>query len=258
MPAFEPDSPGSAAEAGPEKTLAERAYRMLREDILSGSLAPGAKLKIDMLRQRYGVNAGPLREALSRLAGDNLVEVLGQRGFMVAQVYPRDAVEIGELRKLLEAEALSRSIPRGDTAWEERLITSYHRLSRHEGGESQGIEALATWERHNSAFHDATVSACDSLWLLRLREQLFRQHERYRRISRTQSVRTRAIHDEHAALFEACLARDVEAAVAVISAHIQRTSEAVTAALTGGVAPAGAPGGDGQPADGHRAAGADT
>ncbi|MWD27113.1 FCD domain-containing protein [Aquicoccus sp. SCR17] len=204
---------------------------MIREDIVSGSLPPSQKLKIDMLRQRYGVNPGPLREALSRLAGDNLVEVQGQRGFMVAPIDLRDAVEIGDLRKLLEAEALGRSIPRGDAAWEERLVTSYHRLSRHEVGESQGIEALATWEKHNSAFHDATVSACDSIWLLRLREQLFRQHERYRRISRVQSVNTRALHDEHEALFEACLARNVAAAVEVISGHIQRTSEAVTSAM---------------------------
>lgn len=214
-----------------EKTLAERAYRLIREDIVSGRLIPNEKLKIDMLRQRYGFGAGPLREALSRLAGDNLVEVLGQRGFTVAPIYCRDAEEIGDLRKLLETEALSRSIPNGDDAWEERLITSYHRLSRYEVGKNQGIEALDTWEGHNSAFHDATVAACDSVWLLRIRGQLFRQHERYRRFSRIQSVNTRTIHNEHEALFEACLARDVNSAVAVISTHIQRTTEAVISAI---------------------------
>ncbi|WBU59935.1 GntR family transcriptional regulator [Paracoccus albus] len=214
-----------------EKTLSERAYRVIREDIVSGKLAPSQKLKIDMLRQRYSLNASPLREALSRLAGDNLVEVLGQRGFAVAPIYPRDAEEIGDLRKMLEAEALARSIPRGDSAWEERLITAYHRLSRYEVGHDQGIDELAAWELRNFEFHEATVAACDSLWLLRVREQLFRQHERYRRFSRIMSVATRAIHDEHEALFEACIARNVTLAQDVIASHIQRTTDAVTSAL---------------------------
>ncbi|MCI5074842.1 FCD domain-containing protein [Oricola sp.] len=215
----------------PEKTIAERAYRTIRDDIVSGILKPGEKLKIDTLRQHYGFGAAPLREALSRLSGDHLVQVMGQRGFVVAPISPRDAAEIGDLRKLLEVEALARSIPRGDLAWEERLITSYHRLSRLETGENQGIDELDLWEKHNSAFHDATVAACDSMWLLRLREQLFRQHERYRRFSRIKSVRTRHIHEEHEALFEAAMARDVDKAVGIISTHIQRTTEAVVAAL---------------------------
>lgn len=219
---------------GPEKTIAERAYRTIREDIVSGTLRPGEKLKIDILRKRYGFGAAPLREALSRLAGDHLVNVMGQRGFVVASMSVRDATEIGDLRKLLEIEALTRSIPRGDTAWEERLITTYHRLSRLETGENQGIDALDLWEKHNSAFHDATVAACESAWLLRLREQLFRQHERYRRFSRIKTVRTRDIHDEHEALFEAAMARDVDKAVKVISAHIQRTTDGVVSAIKAG------------------------
>lgn len=217
---------------GPEKTIAERAYRTIREDIVSGVLRPGEKLKIVILRARYGFGAAPLREALSRLSGDHLVNVLGQRGFVVAPISVRDAAEIGDLRKLLEVEALTRSIPRGDTAWEERLITTYHRLSRLETGENQGIDALDLWEKHNSAFHDATVAACDSVWLLRLREQLFRQHERYRRFSRIRTVWTRDIHAEHEAIFEAAMSRDVEGAAAIISDHVQRTTDAVIAALS--------------------------
>lgn len=216
---------------GSEKTISERAYRMIRKEIVSGDLPPETKLKIDMLRQRYGLGAAPLREALSRLAGDRLVVLKGQRGFVVAPISAREATEIGELRKLLEVEALRASIPAGDTAWEERLIMTYHRLSRLETGENQGIDALDDWEGLNSAFHDATVSACPSEWMLRLRGELFSQHERYRRFSRVKSVRERAIHDEHEALFEAALARDVDKATEIIGMHIERTTRAVVRAF---------------------------
>ncbi len=78
-------------EAGDEKTQAEKAYRLMREDIVSGALAPDLKLKIDFLRDRYDIGAGPLREALARLSGEHLVTLLGQRGFVVAPMSVADA-----------------------------------------------------------------------------------------------------------------------------------------------------------------------
>lgn len=220
--------PGDAA---PAKTQAERAYLRLREDIVSGALAAGLKLRIEMLKDRYEIGAGPLREALARLSGDHLVTLLGQRGCVVAAMSPADAREIGDMRKLLEAEALEQSIPAGDTAWEERVITAYHRLARVELRDNQGVDHLAEWEVLNAAFHDALVAACGSAWLLRLRGMMFRQHERYRRLSRVKTVLTRAIHEEHKALFDAALDRDAAAAAAIIRQHVQRTTDAVAEAL---------------------------
>lgn len=218
-------------EATAEKTTAERAYRLLREDIVSGDLEPGQKLKIEMLRSRYQIGSGPLREALSRLAGDHLVEILGQRGFVVAPFTARDAREIGDLRKLVETEALGLSIPIGDNAWEEKVITTFHRLERQETGPAQGVEALAEWERLNHAFHEALVAACPSIWLLRTRESMFNHHERYRRLSRVRTVLTRDIHAEHRALMEAALDKDVAKAQTVIRSHIENTTQAVVQAI---------------------------
>jgi len=63
--------------------VAEAAYSRLRSDILGGELLPGMKLKLDALRERYDVSVNTLRETLSRLAADGLVEAEGQRGFTV-------------------------------------------------------------------------------------------------------------------------------------------------------------------------------
>ncbi|MBA4491647.1 GntR family transcriptional regulator [Paracoccus sp. S1E-3] len=221
------------ADAAAEKTQAERAYRLIREEILSGALEAGLKLKIDMLRERFGIGAGPLREALARLVGDNLVQALGQRGFVVPPLSIQEAREIGDLRKLLEAEAIASSIPAGDVAWEERVITSYHRLERLETSENQGVAHLADWEVLNLTFHDALVSAAPSVWLLRLRSQMFKHHERYRRFSRKATAMTRDIHLEHRALMNAALDRDVATAVEVIRTHVQRTTDVVVEQLAG-------------------------
>ena len=217
-----------------EKTTAERAYRLLREDIVSGALMPGQKLKIEMLRTRYDIGSGPIREALARLAGEYLVEILGQRGFVVAAFSARDAREIGDMRKMVEAEALALSIPLGDAAWEEKVITTFHRLERLETTERQGVEEMARWEWLNQAFHEALVAACPSIWLLRTRASMFAHHERFRRLSRIRTVLTREIHTEHRALMTAALDKDVETATTIIRTHVERTTTAVVAAIKAG------------------------
>lgn len=217
---------------GPEKTFAERAYRLIREDIVAGVLEPGLKLKIHMLQERYGLGAGPLREALAKLSSDQLVELEGQRGCRVAMMSVKDAREIGDLRKVLEAQALELSIPAGDAEWEGGVIAAYHRLEQIERRMNQGINDLPEWELRNHQFHKALVAACDSRWLQWMRQLMFDQHERYRRLSRMKTVMTRDIHEEHKALFEAALDRDAEKAVSVIGVHVQRTTDAVLAALS--------------------------
>src|SRR3954452_23797071 len=64
-----------------QPSVADEAYSRLRADILGGELLPGMKLKLDALRERYDVSVNTLRETLSRLAADGLVEAEGQRGF---------------------------------------------------------------------------------------------------------------------------------------------------------------------------------
>ena len=73
-------------------------------------LAPGEKLKIDGLRRRLETGASPIREALSLLTSDNLVERLDQRGFRTAEVSAENFHEILVLRCTLEDLALRDKI----------------------------------------------------------------------------------------------------------------------------------------------------
>ena len=75
-----------ATQDPPPGSQIEAAYRRLRDDIISGMLAPSEKLRIEHLRQRYGMGASALREALSRLVSDGLVECEAQRGYWVSPV----------------------------------------------------------------------------------------------------------------------------------------------------------------------------
>lgn len=125
------DTAKAASSSGdPAKTLATLAVDALRKSILDGALAPGSRLRMEELRVRFGMGASPLREALSQLAAEGLVQRLDQRGFRVATADASELQDLIESRCLIEGAALRASIVAGDEAWEERIIIAHRRLSR--------------------------------------------------------------------------------------------------------------------------------
>ena len=90
----------------------ERAHVALREAILRGELAAGAHLGEVELAERLGVSRTPVREALSRLASEGLVEVLPHRGARVVTFSPDDLDGIFDVRLALEPRATGRAAGR--------------------------------------------------------------------------------------------------------------------------------------------------
>lgn len=215
-----------------DKTLAERALRLLRDDIMAARLAPDTKLRMVELQQRYGLGISPLREALLRLASEGLVVVEGQRGFAVASVSLAELEDLTRARVRLEAAILAEAVERGDADWEAGMLAAFHRLSRTPlPQDSQDTEAMALWEERHRGFHQALVAGCDSPWLLRLHNQLTEHSERYRRVRLFHSVApaqlVRNVNDEHQALMQALLDRDAARAAALMKEHLERTAQAV-------------------------------
>ena len=204
------------------KTLTDQAYQRLREDIVHGEFPPGSKLRIEFLKQTYEVGATPLREALYRLTADGFVHVQGQRGFRVAEMSQEELKDITNLRVVLEGMALTQSVENSDDDWESRLVAAFHHLTK---AENQQNPEIQEWEVRNRDFHLALVSCCDSAWLMRFYETLYDQHKRYRNIARIDRSSRRNVHDEHVAIFDAALSKNIPALCAANEQHIRRTAE---------------------------------
>lgn len=174
------------------RTLVEQAYASLRREILEGALEPGAKLRTEELRQRYGIGASTVRESLTRLLGEALVTAEGQRGFRVAPISLDDFSDLTHVRKMIETEALRQSILAGDEAWESRVVAAYYRLSKVEERIREEPQAVAPhFEERNREFHLALISACPSARLHRIYAMLYQQSERYRRVALINRARAR-------------------------------------------------------------------
>lgn len=211
------------------KTLVEGAYHQLRSNIISGIHRPGERLRVEHLKDQYDVGAGTLREALLLLISDALVVAQGQRGFRVAPMSLSDFEDITRSRLLIECTALEMSIENGGDDWEAAVVTAFYHLSKAE----RALDAQAApdtggeWEQRNRAFHTALISACPSRWILHFQSILYKQSERYRRLSISHHPIARDVHTEHRILYESAIDRDVARAKSALSEHILRTLDGI-------------------------------
>ncbi len=213
-------------------------YDRIRDDIIHGQLAPGSKLKIDLLREHYDVGATPLREALSLLTADGLVERLDQRGFRVPEVIGSEFVELLAIRCWLEERALRQAIQKGGKDWEEGIVVASYRLSRTPRVSPDVSQAgNLEYERCHKAFHLSLVAGCGSSMLLRFWHQIYSEASRYRYITRMSAYERPDLNQEHAQIGEAVLARKADLAVQLIVAHYTKTWEMIKPTIPASIEP---------------------
>lgn len=219
------------------KTRIELAFHQLRDGILNGEYSPGSRLRVEELRQQFGVSASTIREALSRLMAESLVTTEGQRGFRVAEISLDDFRDLADMRKTLEIQAACQSLESGDDEWEANVVAAYHRLSKVEERLDESDKAVAKeWTLRNEAFHDALIGACGNRWLLRFRRILHGHSNRYIRLALKDRSVPRDVHAEHEAIFNAAMARDSQEMEELLAQHIERTVAVVANKLKATVA----------------------
>ena len=214
-------------------SLTLSAVKTIRTDILTGTLEPSERLKIEDLRNRYQIGASPIREALSQLCADGLVVRLNQRGFRVAPVSLEEFDDLIECRCRLEELALRDSIAAGDEAWEERVVLAFHRLSRvSRSADPMHFVRNPTWEILHKDFHTALLEGGGSRHLKRFCDQLYDQAMRYRAVADISAYPRRDIHGEHQQIMEATIARQPDEAVAALHSHYRETGKYLGEVLT--------------------------
>lgn len=208
-------------------SVGEQAYQRLRADLVLGRIAPSERLRLDRMKEQYGVGIGTLREILSRLAAEGLVLAEGQRGFAAPPVTVRGLREIADLRLVLESHALAQSFAAGDVDWEGRVVAAHHKLAVVEGRMLAGGTDTGLWKRYDCEFHQALISACGSRELMAAHAAAFDRYLRFLMIAAC--FRGTVAAAEHETLRAAALARDAARAQAALAEHIGGCVEHVLA-----------------------------
>jgi len=222
------NAPEATASDSRISTQASTVYDRLQDDILSGRLEPGRKLRLKDLIEQYATGNSPLREALNRLSANGMVLREENRGFRVPPARTSELMELTRTRCWLEEIALRQSITNGDENWEERIVLAFHWLSRAaKSNKAEAMHTSAEWEEHHREFHLALISACDSSILIDFCTQLHKRTFRYRNLAEVVAYRDRHELEEHRELQQAVLNRDADLAVALLNKHYTITAEIV-------------------------------
>jgi DNA-binding GntR family transcriptional regulator len=206
--------------------LSGRMHAVLREAIMQGGFAPGEALKPQELAHRHGVSLAVVREALVRLVGDGLADRLPNRGFAVVTLSDQRWQDIAEARRTIEPATLRLAVARGDLEWEARVRAAHHRLARTPADS-------AAWTDAHRDFHRTLLEGCGNSALLETFDRLWLASELARRWSAGRNP-DRDHLAEHRGLEEAVLARDADAAAALLDRHLTLTAAALAGDPTDG------------------------
>lgn len=205
------------------KTLADRVFARLQDDIVLGELKPGTKLGESDLAARYGVSRGPLREAIRRLESRKLVERVPHVGARVAQLRAADLVEIYRVREALEGMAARLA---ADKMTSDEVQGLHELLAQHE--QQQDIqEDTAYFQREGDLdFHYRIIHGCHNQTLIDLLiGELYHLVRMYRYQFSTVSNRPKKALAEHRRIVEAIESGDGEMAELLMRRHISRARE---------------------------------
>lgn len=189
--------------------LAEQIYQRLRYQLRAGTFEPGERLVESSLAQQMAVSRSPVREALSRLAADGLLES-GGSGFQVVMPTAQDMAEIFEMRRLLEPPAARQVARVVSSELIEQLSETFARARA-----AEKAADFAAFTDANYAFRAAWVAKVPSR---RLRDTILRFDDQAGFVRRTTLIRPAARAEALAMLdrfVTAFQARDEDAAAAV-------------------------------------------
>jgi DNA-binding GntR family transcriptional regulator len=123
---------------GTRELLADRAYADLRDRIVTLRIAPGAPIDEDVLGGELGIGRTPVREAIKRLALENLVTVFPRRGTFASEINITDLADISDVRIQLEGHAAYRAAERITDAHRRRVDELLAELADSQGSRDVG------------------------------------------------------------------------------------------------------------------------
>lgn len=216
-----------ALKAAPERA-SDRAYRVLRDEILDGILPAGTVLLEVEQAARLGVSRTPLRSAVARLVADGLVAGRSGRGFSVTEMSVESINDLYELREALEERAATLAARAGDRSAFRML------RGRFVGAPAlldAGEDGIHRYYALIDEFDAAIDAAVDNVFLVGALDAVRTHLARIRRVARGNPVRLRAAAAEHLLILDAIIDGDAALAGHATHVHLHLSLASVLAVL---------------------------
>ncbi|MFH0519383.1 GntR family transcriptional regulator [Streptomyces sp. M41] len=212
---------------GAEPTLAERAYRAIRDRLVMLEIRPGAPINEEQLGQSLGVGRTPVREALKRLQYERLITTYPRRGTFATEVNITDLAHISEVRQELEPLAAAQAARRA-TATDRATLTA---LRQELEGAQSGRQRATDLMHLDLQVHRAIYAAAHNPYL---EDTLVRHDNLATRIwcLFIDRLTDMAGHiEEHGPLIDTIVAGEPEKAARLARSHVEDFERAIRAAI---------------------------
>lgn len=217
-----------AAEPGQGETgvrLSDKAYERIRHEILSLQLAPRSAIDEQALIQELGLGRTPIREALQRLAIENLVLLAPRRGMFVAGVSITDLTKIVEARMCLEGLCARLAAERANPAQLDLVEEIVQRLDVVSEGDGEALIAI------DKAFHELLYEMAHNEFLAQALRRLYALSVRMWRLLLHRLGDWRGDTEKHCYITLALKVRDTKCAGALLQQHIGGFQQRIKAIL---------------------------
>jgi DNA-binding GntR family transcriptional regulator len=207
------------------RSQGERAYLLIRDQIITLKLAPGSVIEEASLRQELGLGRTPIREALQRLAHENLVTFVPHRGTFVCDINLTDLHRLTEVRVELEGYAARLAATRA--AASDRSVMAAL-MSELDGIDEADVHNLM---RLDQQIHRQIYQATRNTFLQAMLEESFNLSLRIWFLGLDRGVRLKEAVEEHRQLLDAIVSRDPDRAESVMRRHVTGFEQAIRKVL---------------------------
>ncbi len=207
-------------------TLHDAVLNQLRDMIIEGTLAPGARINEGQVGSALGVSRTPLREAIKTLASEGLVEIVPARGAIVRRFSEANIREILEVLKALEQTAARRLCAAGSDQEIAAILRLHDEMMR-----LYAARDRLPYFKLNQSIHSAIVAGSGNSVLVETHAQLQARIKRIRFIGNETPERWAAAVAEHEEMIAALKHRNGEALAEVLGRHLDKTIDRVRDAI---------------------------
>ena len=205
--------------AGTDNSVAGRIATALSERIVSGALAPGARLMQDHIAEEFQASHVPVREAFRKLEAQGLIVSKPRCGVRVSELDPAVVLEVTEMRAALEALALRLALP--------NLTERDLDVAREALVEGEASDQILIWEAANRRFHRALTAPCGMPRLMASIDDLHRSDARFLFATWKDLDWQPRSDSEHWAILDAMRIGDAETACRLLQDHVREAGQAL-------------------------------
>jgi DNA-binding GntR family transcriptional regulator len=196
--------------------LNQKVYRILKAEIIEGSLKPGTKLLENNIAKQLGISRTPLREALRELAAEGFVKMNPNQAVVVSNASVEDVQEVLQIRGVLEGLA-ARLATKMINKEEIKELEKYQKRMEYYTNKDD----VLAFSEMDAEFHELILNICGNNRLIQIRKNLSDQAHRYRIRSLSVPGRLKYSLKEHQEVVEALKRKDAEQADRLSQKHIE-------------------------------------